>query len=320
MYDPHTLRHMSLPPNLYMYIVPGAPKTTFMNNNSTVCGGHVSAAGAAVVDIHSAAFIGGISNVGGALCVFVTANMSITDCVLSGAVAANGHGGCMAAEQDATLRIMGTTLAGCDASQIGGCGGGIGARDQARVVVLNSTISNTTAQVGGAVCVYQSSFVRLESTVISGCSCLGSGGAVLVQSVPPAQARFELLSSTISRNAAGSNTQVTTDGEDGIAGGGVCVLGSASILLGESELTKNYAKFAGGGLYLHADSTTLFQGTKPTMVHNNTAGQVGGGIRVASRLAEAAMSRFFRVDGNTAPKSPDVSVTAVLIQVVSSNG
>jgi hypothetical protein len=72
-------------------------------------------------------------------------------------------------------------------------------------------------------------------------------------------------------------------------------------------------------LYLHADSTTLFQGTKPTMVHNSTAGQVGGGIRVASRLAEAAMSRFFRVDGNTAPKSPDVSVTAVLIQVVSSN-
>jgi hypothetical protein len=90
--------------------------------------------------------------------------------------------------------------------------------------------------------------------------------------------------------------------------------------LESSEVSSNYAHYAGGGLYLSDDATVSFEGSKKSVIRNNTAGTTGGGIRLASALDHAALTQFLVVDGNTAHnQSSDISNSAHAIQVVRSN-
>lgn len=186
-HDHQTWRCMSLPRVLYTYVMLGATETTFMNNTATDFGGDVGVAGAAVVNIYSASFTGSTAKGGGALFVHGAAKLSINDCDISRGAAGDGHGGCVAAEDDAVLQIVGTKMSGCSIRD--GCGGAIGARQRVKVEVINSTISSTTASLGGAVCLFHNATAQvhgtqfLENTASDGAAVYADGNAtVIVQS------------------------------------------------------------------------------------------------------------------------------------------
>jgi hypothetical protein len=257
-----------------------------------------------------------------------------------GARADGGDGGCCEVENEAVLKLVRTKMSGCSSTA---CGGAIAVRMLGVVEVVNSTISKTTAEYGGALCsrfkstmdvsdslltggvatngpggcVYgeQSSQTKLMDVVVSGCSTSsGGGGGVAVNG----EAKSDLINSTVRNNTARQTSK--TGSNVYVHGGGVSVVDSASVTLESSQIFGNYAQYGAGGLYLSDRTTIRFQGNTPTEVYNNKAGTVGGGIRLASTLPEHQLLRFFKVHNNTARSSPDIGITANSFQLVSSNG
>jgi hypothetical protein len=279
---------------------------------------------------------------GGSACVLGRGTLSFINSVLSGARASSGDGGCLAAEDYSLLQIVGTNISDCSSPT---CGGGVIALGQARVEVTNSTVTNTTATTkGGSICtmgngsvtlvdsvvaggtatketggcVYgeSDSRVKLVGAVVSGCSAPGAGGGVNMVG----RAMLELISSSVTNNTAGKVARGVIDTSPNVHGGGVAVWELAGILLDGADIFGNSAPFAAGGLHLDDRTSASFQGKQPTSIHNNSAGTVGGGVRLAAVVTQDDLSRYLRVYGNTAPNSPDIGVTAMSIVVVSSNG
>lgn len=314
--------------------------TTFSDNVATRCGGDVSVAGHATVNITTATFTKSTAEVGGSICLDGNASMFVTDCVITGTQATQS-GGAVYAVGDSVLKITHTFVSGCRSQS---CGGAVSAYGRATVDLVNITTKNTIGVTGGSLCVTETaklsvmdseitdavaasggggvfvtkqSSAKLVNTVVSGCSTPGGGGGVSVGGT----AGLELINSVVSNNIAGKTRD--TDVSAQIHGGGVAVWSGASVLLEGSELTGNYAQYAGGGLYLQDYSvvapSTAYKRNTPTLVHNNTARTTGGGIRLAAGLFPVDLSKYFRVDGNRAPNSPDISIAATSIKVVSSN-
>jgi hypothetical protein len=164
------------------------------------------------------------------------------------------------------------------------------------------------------VSVQEDASLRFVNTLVSTCHAPQGGGGIGVEE----QARLELLNSTVTNNMAGFRLGNGT--YTNAYGGGVVLWDSASMLLGSSELSSNYARYAGGGLHLSPNSTVSFRGGMKSVIRNNTAGTTGGGIRLSSRLAKETLEDFVVVDGNKVSGKPsNVSATATSIQVLSSN-
>lgn len=213
---------------------------------------------------------------------------------------------------EAALNVTASTLTGGTAY----AGGSMCASGNSTMSVVESFVTGARAAESSGGCVYadKTAMLRLVNTVVSGCSTPMGGGGVSVRE----QATLELIKSTVSNNTAGKRG--TIDTETNVHGGGVALWHSASMLLEGSELSGNYAHYGAGGLYLEDNTTVTFQGDTPTVVRNNTAKTVGGGIRLASAsITQDDLSRFIRVKGNHAPKSPDISVVAKSIEVIWSN-
>lgn len=306
------------PALLASHVDAGAQKTTFFNNTATLCGGDVSLNGRARVSIQSAVLSSSSSDTGGSVCVLGRGALSIMSSVLSGARATSGEGGCLAAADYSLMQVVGTNISDCSSP---GCGGGLVALGQARVEVTNSTVTNTTATTkGGSICTMGNGSITLvDSVVAGGTATKETGGCVYGES----DSRVTFLGAVVSGCSAPG------------AGGGINMVGRAVLELvdssvrnntagkvarGVSDISGNSAPFAAGGLHLDDRTSASFRGNKPTSIHNNSAGTVGGGVRLAAVVTKDDLSRYLRVYGNTAPNSPDIGVTATSIVVVSSNG
>jgi hypothetical protein len=270
---------------------------------------------------------------------FHNATISVVDSTFIGARAAKKAGGCVIADGSSILNMSHTMLSGCSSAM---CGGGIAAFDWVRLHLVNTTINRTisgtdggslcvresaraeaststfingrASKSGGCVSVWNDASVMFANTLVSSCRSHLGGGGIEVSD----QARLELIKCTVANNTAGLHRGNSSSKPNG---GGVVLWDSASMLLESSELLSNYASFAGGGLHLGANTTTSFRGDMKSIVRNNTAGTTGGGIRLASPLAQATLEDFVVVDGNKASDKPsNVSVMATSIQVLSSNG
>jgi hypothetical protein len=168
----------------------GAPTTNFSNNNSTLCGGDVTAVEGASVDMNSARLFGSTSGQGGSLCVGDTAWLSVSDSVIIGGRSTTGAGGCMAGAGLARIQLLRTNVSGCSAVS---SGGGIIMDGQAILQLFYSTVSNNSAGTGlggtldgsskahgGGVSVADRSSIVLQGSVLSGNKApYGAGGMFL---------------------------------------------------------------------------------------------------------------------------------------------
>lgn len=293
----------------------------------------------ASVILNTAVLTGSAAQAGGSLCMIDNATISVVDSTFIGARAAKKAGGCVAAAGSSILNMSHTMLSGCSSAM---CGGGIAVFDWVRLHLVKTTINRTISGTdGGSLCVKDSAraeaststfingrasnsggcvtahgdaSLRFVHTLVSTCHAPQGGGGIGVSD----QARLELLNSTVTNNMAGF--RIGNGTYTNAYGGGVGLLHSASMLLGSSELSSNYARYAGGGLHLSLNTSVSFRGGMKSIIRNNTAGTTGGGIRLSSRLAMETLEDFVVVDGNTASGKPsNVSAMATSIQVLSSN-
>lgn len=288
--------------------------TIVASNSSSNVGGSLCMYGTSKVSVTNSMFTDARALVGGGGCMSVEEDsvLRLVGSTLSGCSTAKWGGGINTLDQ-AEVEVVNSTIAKTTAVR----GGALAAQGNATLRVVDSRVSGgrATKEAGGCMHVNGNCEVNLLRTVVAGCSTPAAGGGVAVEQ----KAALKLVNCTIRNNTAGKVEGGTIATNLYVHGGGVAVFDEASLTVEGSEIMGNYAQFAGGGLYLEDDTKTSFQGTTPTRIYNNEAKTVAGGIRLATTLSEQDLSRFV-VENNTAPNSPDVGIVAASIEVLSSNG
>lgn len=198
---------------------------------------------------------------------------------LWGLVLANGtagygrDGGCVFAEEGATLLLDGTVLRACEAD--GGRGGGVFASAGVVVRATDTRVEDAMAAYGGALYLDQGAEARLTKVhgetrlaenydVHAECEMVGNtaeftGGAVFSSSA----AYVSVAGCSVLRNEA--------------AEGGALMLDAAAAFVYQSRLEDNVATVgAGGAIFTRGE--TIVQLRKGNVMHSNSAATYGGAV------------------------------------------
>lgn len=193
---------------------------------------------------------------GGAICTYDVAKLSLVNSVVTDARSTKAGGGCLAAVMDSFMDVIGTTISGCNSAAYGG---GLVIAQQAKVAVTNSTVTNTTAAYqGGSICVL-------------GNGSLAVVGSVLTNGVITGDAGGCVYGEGLSIRLAG--TTVTGCSAKG-AGGGVYVTGLTPLDMVDCILKNNTATM-GAALFAEINATTTIQSS---WFEGNRASERGGAI------------------------------------------
>jgi hypothetical protein len=187
-----------------------------------------------------------------------------------------------------------------------GAAGALLADGNATTLVRSSSISGGVAnENAGCVAAIQGATLHIIRTLISGCRSGHDGGAVLARD----SSILVLTSSTLVNNTAGTR-------DSGAYGGGLFAYGSASIQLDAAVFKENTASY-GGGLVLQQDASLSVR--RPSVFANNTAGIIGGGVRLYSDrfdLEEVATKLLFAGNNASTAGLLPVSYAPRKVQVV----
>jgi predicted outer membrane repeat protein len=161
----------------------------------------------------------------------------------------------------------------------GGPGGAIGLSNNSALTLQRTTLSANASGLGGTV---GTSTFHTNS---------GYGGALDIESGSAAV----VTQSAIDGNASG-NTSL------GIAGGGIAVIGSSSLTLTQSSVTRNVSRY-GGGIY--ATSAATLQLSNDTFAANQAT--LGGAMYLDHTAANVD---FATISGNTATTGSGIAVNS----------
>jgi CSLREA domain-containing protein len=217
---------------------------------------------------------GGLNNSqGGAIALF-GANLTISDCLISGNTA-QFDGGAIAAV-GGNLTVKNCTFSGNSTSDSGGTGGAIFIEDGGVVTVTNSTFSgNTSITDGGAIYNYSSTLTVSNST-FSGNSASTLGGGVYNNT-----GTLTLTNCTLSANSASTGGGIYSEGSGDT--------GTAQATLSSCTLSNNSASNGGGIYNTGTNSGNAFVTLKNTILFstNSTPGanvvNVGLGTSISSQ-------------------------------------
>lgn len=236
------------------------------------------------------------SSGGGVASTNSSADITISDAVITNNFASNDGGGVHMIGSSGTMTVRNTTISG---NTSGAAGGGLyawGEGGTTSVVVENSTISGNTASDGDGGGLYLSNVTAtISGSTISGNTSSSSGGGAYARNTT-----LSVSNSTISGNTADDggglylvNSPTTIEfttisgntASDG-GGGGIktgyydeseidAAAGGpdATLTIRNSTIADNTAQYYGGGLYITlAEQTTIENST----ISGNSASQAGG--------------------------------------------
>lgn len=206
---------------------------------------------------------GGIFNGPGAI-------LMLSDCAVSENVAGRDGGGIRGFSDffdqgDSVITVIDSVVSGNSAMDVGG---GI-ANVSATLTLLNSTVSENTANAGGGI--YSARRLSVTDSVVSGNTAENGGG---IGCVGPAD--FTLSNSTVSANTANNR------------GGGIS--STCTTTVSDSAISGNAAA-SGGGIESYDSHAAL------TMTNSTLSGNVGGGIRKLSSSVTLIHNTIFGNDG-----------------------
>jgi len=195
--------------------------TVLSGCNSTKCGGGVSVIQEGRLELVNSTLRHTTGDLGGSLCVSGSGRASVLASKLIGGRSTGGSGGCVRAEGKAWLQVVDSVVSGCRTPW---GGGGIGMADQSRLELLNSTVSNNTAGIrgaidiitnahGGGVALWDTASLLLESSELFGNYAHYAGGGLYLSD--DSTASFKGNKQSVIRN----NTAGTTGGGVRLASG-----------------------------------------------------------------------------------------------------
>jgi predicted outer membrane repeat protein len=222
-----------------------------------MCGGDLNLANLAVANIDSVSFSGSTAEMGGSICTYDVAKLSLVNSVVTDARSTKEGGGCLAAVYEFFMEIVGTTISGCNSAAYGG---GLVIADQAKVAVTNCTVTNTTAAYqGGSMCVGGNGSLAVVDTVLTNGGIAGdAGGCVYGEG----NSSIKLAGTTVTGCSAKG------------AGGGVYVTGLTNLDMADCILRNNTATM-GAALFVESNSKTTVQSS---LFEGNRATERGGAI------------------------------------------
>jgi hypothetical protein len=200
------------------------------------------------------------------------------------------YGGCALLAHASQLHVTGgAVFRHCVSGSTGGFGGGVTAWHVSRVVFNNASIIDSQAEVGGGLYARDSSSVLLQgcrlegnrcwdcgaglharsnaSILVNNCSILGNVGPKGAGACATGKATLTILNSSLDFNNALESC------------GALMVANDAQVELQHSRMTGNSAAENGAGLYAHGSAVVVLKGG--TVVSNNSAGVLGGGLFVS---------------------------------------
>lgn len=206
----------------------------------------------------------------------------------------------------AAVHISGASLAGGKAVWDGGS---LHLNANNLMTIVDTTIQEAWAQgEGGCVMVTGNTTLRVSNPKVSGCRAGQHGGGIrLVRT-----AQLDLVNSSVTSNVAGLANSTVTSTAAGLAGnvtasafgGGIAAKDASRVQLQGAIIQGNTASLAAGGLALSGTSTLVVTGPDQTLVVNNTAGELGGGVRLLSpNFSPSLVSSLLLVNNSSAPVS-----------------
>lgn len=229
---------------------------------------------------------------GGAMSTMAATASSISGLTISGGHAYSG-GGIHA--DDVDLAVDHCVVTGNSANYYGG---GIWAEGDYSLTVLDSVISNNTAEVGGGLGT-NGSVLAIERSTIEGNSATGTGdyggGGIYIHN--DNDHALTLDASTVSGNSSGTN------------GGGIFIRHSGATISNSTIAGNTAALFSGGGIYTFSDPSYYAITISNSTVTGNSA-PLGGGVSVNSYgyygSYGSVSSSNSVIAGNLATTDPDL--------------
>jgi len=230
-------------------------------------------------------------------------------------------GGAIAASL-ASVMISDSTVDSNDTFDLwfGGFGGGINV-GSSTLTVLNSLLSDNTADFGGGIEASGSTLVLSDSTLSGNAAWNYSGGGINIYA-----STLTVSTSTLDNNLAytfgggigGWSAEIvisasTLSGNSASSYGGGIYAGSASLTISNSTLTGNSAAHAGGGIHTNASQVTL----RRSLISGNVAGAAGNEVYNNASAITAANFNLFGHKGETnaqaftnfTPSGSDITAT-----------
>lgn len=204
-----------------------------------------------------------------------TGTLTLVESSVSGSSAHFGGG---VANRDGTLtlidsRVTSSVAQGCRGTGAVVCSGGGGIWNSGALTMMNSTVSDSSADWGGGI--YSRGAPTLTDSTVSGNSAGFDGGGLLNFGI------LTLINTTVADNAAGQS------------GGGVANQAPGAIEVSGSTLSGNGAAAAGGGMYNATGAVAYLLNTTTSGNDANT----GGGVYTSGALTLTSST----VADNTAP-------------------
>ena len=160
-------------------------------------------------------------------------------------------------------------------------GGGIAAKVDAEISVLNATIEDNSAQLGGGVFLYEGASLDVSGVTTISDNGADSGGGVYVWSGSVTGGQLEgndaIYGGAVYFFAGGSVSGALLYGNTAHYGAGALVHGD--VTLDDTLLTANDALMAGGGLSVEDGSVTC---TGSTAIDDNITSEDGGGAALSN--------------------------------------
>ncbi|MBE7554345.1 MAG: DUF11 domain-containing protein [Anaerolineales bacterium] len=241
-------------------------------------------------------------------------NVDSSTLVLDGLTISNGqannYGGALQVVNAGVVTITASTLVNNQATNLGGAV----AAANSELNIINSTLFNNRAGVGGAIYIAQSTGVGkaaiINSTIYSNTASDGVGGGIRSY-----DARLTLANSTLSNNRALEDIGV----EPGGNGGAIAVSGTGSsiTLITNTTIFSNFASINGGGI--QADSGSGSGSIKNSVV----AGNVATTTNVANCNSASIISNGNNIDSGNGCNfiaSGDLPNTDPLLGPLANNG
>ena len=238
-----------------------------------------------VVRDNTVATSGGRTRLGGGIYSDSTKPVRIRDSVIAGNQATGGGGGVYV--RDGDVDIVGTTISGNQGGGSGsGNGGGIHLAGSETMQIVDCTISDNQAHLGGGV--FASAPLRVTDSTISGNRAFGGGGIAsqtgkLLKVVGSAigENRSTVSGGGISVGAGGlALIDSTVENNESRNGGGI-VTDDGDLSIEDSAISGNIASANGGGIFNRFGKKIDLVNSQ---VIDNRAGDLGGGVFGSGRL------------------------------------
>jgi hypothetical protein len=203
------------------------------------------------------------SSGGGILSRDTTADITISNVVVTRNHATNDGGGIQFFGASGTATISGSTISN-NVADAGGGGLYATGDGDLDVVITNSTFSgNTAGDRGGAIYLFDLD-ATISGSTITGNSADEGGGGIWAEGVDLGISFTTISGNTTSDDGGGGIKALDYSGQGGAS--------SSTLTIRNSTISGNAAQFYGGGLYIRlAGATTIDNST----IANNTAAQAG---------------------------------------------